>query len=402
MKKILILSVIIINSTLFFGQSVSKTIQLLPDTGQTQSYTTTFGEDQDYLINTPSFTNNNNGTITDNVTGLMWQQVDGGEMTIENAITYCDNLVLGGFSDWRLPIPIESFSIINHQNSNPAINTTYFTLTTAGYWWTNTYQAGDNTKVWVTNAGGGIGNKPKTETISAGGTSKFHARAVRDVTTPAVIPNHFTDNGNGTITDNLTQLIWQKAPNVTAVTWEDAIGYAEGLSLASATDWRLPNLKELQSLNDESLSNPSVSTTFFPTIGVHNYWSSTTVQNQPTNAGFWNTQFGITTLGLKTVTNFVICVKGNPTLSVKQETLDASIKIHPNPTSDFVSISFPSYTSSAKIEIADASGKIVLNKEIVINSSEYQLDTEGISEGIYYLSIINGNNKNTFKIIKKK
>ena len=89
MKKILILSVIIINSTLFFGQSVSKTIQLLPDTGQTQSYTTTFGEDQDYLINTPSFTNNNNGTITDNVTGLMWQQVDGGEMTIEDAITYC-------------------------------------------------------------------------------------------------------------------------------------------------------------------------------------------------------------------------------------------------------------------------------------------------------------------------
>jgi hypothetical protein len=44
-----------------------------------------------------------------------------------------------------------------------------------------------------------------------------------DITTPVVIPNHFTDNGNGTITDNLTQLIWQKAPNATAVTWENAI-----------------------------------------------------------------------------------------------------------------------------------------------------------------------------------
>jgi hypothetical protein len=53
----------------------------------------------------------------------------------------------------------------------------------------------------------------------------------------------------------LTQLIWQKAPNATAVTWENAITYAEGLSLASANDWRLPNIKELQSLNDESLSN---------------------------------------------------------------------------------------------------------------------------------------------------
>ena len=401
MKKILILSVIIINSTLFFGQSVSKTIQLLPDTGQTQSYTATFGEDQDYLINTPSFTNNNNGTITDNVTGLIWQQVDGGEMTIENAITYCDNLVLGGFSDWRLPTPIESFSIINHQNSNPAINTNYFTLTSAGYWWTSVFENNSTTKVWCTNSGGGIGNHPKAETVSAGGTKKFHARAVRTVTTPTTITNHFTDNGD-TITDNLTQLVWQKIPNTAALTWEQALVYAEGLSIGNLTDWRLPNIKELQSINNELATNPSVFAPYFSNVGVHNYWSSTTLPNQTLSAWYWNTQFGITTYDLKTNSNYVLCVRGNPTLSVKQETLDASIKIHPNPTSDFVSISFPSYTSSAKIEIADASGKIVLNKEIVINSSEYKLDTEGISEGIYYLSIINGNNKNTFKIIKKK
>jgi hypothetical protein len=401
MKKRLLLGIIIINSTLFFGQSVSKTIQLLPDTGQTQSYTTTFGEDHDYLINTPLFTNNNNGAITDNVTGLMWKQVDGGEMTIENAITYCDNLVLGGFSDWRLPTPIESFSIINHQNSNPAINTNYFTLTSAGYWWTSVFENNSTTKVWCTNSGGGIGNHPKAETVSAGGTKKFHARAVRTVTTPTTITNHFTDNGD-TITDNLTQLVWQKIPNTTALTWEQALVYAEGLSIGNLTDWRLPNIKELQSINNELATNPSVFAPYFSNVGVHNYWSSTTLPNQTLSAWYWNTQFGITTYDLKTNSNYVLCVRGNPTLSVKQETLDASIKIHPNPTSDFVSISFPSYTSSAKIEIADASGKIVLNKEIVINSSEYKLDTEGISEGIYYLSIINGNNKNTFKIIMKK
>ena len=402
MKKILILSVIIVNSTLFFGQSVSKTIQLLPDTGQTQNYTTTFGEDQDYLINTPSFTNNNNGTITDNVTGLMWQQVDGGEMTIENAITYCDNLVLGGFSDWRLPTPIESFSIINHQNSNPAINTTYFTLTTAGYWWTCVFELNSTTKVWCTNSGGGIGNHPKAETVSAGGTKKFHARAVRNTNTPTTITNHFTDNNDGTIKDNLTQLVWQKIPNTAALTWEQALAYAEGLTIGTSSDWRLPNIKEFQSINNELATNPSVFAPYFSNVGVHNYWSSTTLPNQTLSAWYWNTQFGITTYDSKTNSNYLLCVKGNPTLSLKQETLDASIKTHPNPTSDFVSISFPSYTSSAKIEIADASGKIVLNKEIVINSSEYQLDTEGISEGIYYLSIINGNNKNTFKIIKKK
>jgi hypothetical protein len=402
MKKRLLFGIIIINSTLLFGQSISNTIQLLPDTGQTQSYTTTFGEDQDYLINTPSFTNNNNGTITDNVTGLMWQQVDGGEMTIENAITYCDNLDLGGFSDWRLPTPIESFSIINHQNSNPAINTTYFTLTAAEYWWTSVFENNSTTKVWCTNAGGGIGNHPKAETISAGGTKKFHARAVRNVTTPTTITNHFTDNGDGTITDNLTQLVWQKIPNTAALTWEQALAYAEGLTIGTSSDWRLPNIKELQSLNNELATNPSVFNPYFSSLGVHNYWSSTTLPNQTLSAWYWSTSFGITTYSTKTGTNFVICVRGNPSLSLNTIEPHTSIKITPNPSSDFVSISFSNYIASAKIEIADASGRIVLSREIVINSNEYLLATEGISEGIYYLSIINGNNKSTFKIVKKK
>jgi hypothetical protein len=402
MKKRLLFGIIIINTTLFFGQSVSKTIQLLPDTGQTQSYTTTFGEDHDYLINMPSFTNNNNLTITDNVTGLMWQKGDGGEMTIENAITYCDNLVLGGYSDWRLPISIEAFSILNHQNSNPAINTTYFTLTAAEYWWTSVFELNSTTKVWCTNAGGGIGNHPKTETISAGGTKKFHARAVRNVTIPTTITNHFTDNGDGTITDNLTQLVWQKTPNTETFIWDRALVYAEGLTIGTSSDWRLPNIKELQSINNELATNPSVFGPYFSSVGVHNYWSSTTLPNQTLNAWYWNTQFGITTYNLKTNPNYVLCVRGNPTLSVKQETPNASIKIHPNPSSDFVSISFLSYTTSVKIEIVDAMGKIVLSKEIVINSNEYLLDTERISEGLYYLSIINGNNKNTYKIVKKK
>lgn len=403
MKKILLIGIIFIKSTLFFGQSVSKTIQLLPDTGQTSSYTSTFGEDNDYFINSPSYTNNGDGTTTDTVTELMWQQVDGGEMTVESAAIYCNDLVLGGYSDWRLPSPIELFSILNHQNNNPAMNTTFFPSRGAEYWWTSVYENNSTTKVWCTNAGGGIGNHPKTETISAGGIKKFHARAVRGINTPTTITNHFTDNGDGTIKDNLTQLTWQKVPNTSIVTWEQALAYAEGLSLGGASDWRMPNIKELQSLTNELATNPAVFTPYFNNLGVHFYWSSTTLPNQTLSAWYWSTTFGITAYSAKTVQNYVLCVRGNPTLSVKQETLHASIKVYPNPTSDFVSISFPSYTSSAKIEIADAMGKIVLKKEIVINSNEYLLDTtEGISEGPYFLTIINGNSKNTYKIIKKK
>ena len=404
MKKIGFLGLLFCNCIFLFGQSVSKTIQLLPDTGQTTSYTTTFGEDHDYLINNPSFTNNNNGIITDNVTGLMWQQVDGGQMTHENAIVYCDNLVLGGYSDWRLPTPIEAYSILNHQNANPAINTTYFSsLTTPGaeYWWTSLFENNSTTKVWCTNAGGGIGNHPKTETIDAGGTKRFNARAVRNVTTPTTITNHFTDNGNGTITDNLTQLVWQKTPNPNVVTWEQALTYAEGLTIGTTSDWRLPNIKELQSLTNEAATNPSVFSPYFSGLGVHNYWSSTSLPNQTTKSWYWNTQFGITTYDVKTNSNYVLCVSGNPSLSLQTIESHTSIKIAPNPSSDFVLISFPSYTTSAKIEIVDALGKIVLNKEIVINSNEYLLDIERISQGMYYLSIINGNIKNTYKIIKK-
>jgi hypothetical protein len=250
MKKLIFL----LFTTFTFAQSVTKTINILPDTGQIISYTNTFGEDNDYQINQPNYTDNGNGTITDNVTGLIWQKTDGGEMTFDNAITYCSSLSLGGYSDWRLPSPIEAFSILDLQRNNSALNTTYFPSSGAEYWWTNTLQVGDNSKVWCTNSGGGIGNKPKSETISAGGTKHYHVRAVRSNTTPIVITYHYTDNGDGTITDNLTQLVWQKVPNTTAFTWEQAIAYAEGLTIGGATDWRLPNIKELQSLNNESLS----------------------------------------------------------------------------------------------------------------------------------------------------
>lgn len=389
MKTIIFLLI----SSISFAQSIQKTINLLPDTGQTGSHTNTFGEDNDYNINVPSYTNNGNSTITDNITGLMWQQADGGEMTIENAIIYADNLVLGGFSDWRLPTPIESFSILNHQNNNPAMSS-IFTTSTAEYWWTNKYQVGDVTKVWCTNAGGGIGNHPKAETISAGGIKKFHAKAVRDVTVPITISNHFTDNGNGTITDNLTQLVWQKVPNPNLFTWENALIYAEGLNLATASDWRLPNIKELQSLNDETVSNPSANTTFFPAIGVHNYWSSTSLPNQTTKAWYWSTIFGVTTYDTKTNTNFVICVRGIPAvLAINEVDFKSKIKVFPNP-----------FSSNITIENAIGNETFILynqlGQQVFSGKNIEQKDFTYLQSGVYYL-LVKDSYLKTFKVIKE-
>ena len=54
----------------------------------------------------------------------------------------------------------------------------------------------------------------------------------------------YRDNGDGTITDLNTGLMWQKAPTFEHYTWDDARRYAEQLVLAGHDDWRLPTIKE--------------------------------------------------------------------------------------------------------------------------------------------------------------
>jgi len=241
----------------------------------------------------------------------MWQKTDGGEMTFENAQSYCTGLSLGGYHDWRLPTNHELFSINKYDVANPSLNSFYFTATLAEYWWTSDIKIDESTRVWVVNAGGGTGPHPKTETISAGGTKHFHVRAVRSIYSTSFTVSHFTDNGNGTITDNFTGLIWQKVTSTATMTWEEALSYANTLSLAGKSDWRIPNVKELQSLNDEKLSKPSFNKTYFPNVLSGNYWSSTTLLSQtPVQAWDINVDYGIVSYNDKSVKEYVICVRG--------------------------------------------------------------------------------------------
>lgn len=102
-------------------------------------------------------------------------------------------------------------------------------------------------------------------------------------------PSRYTNNGNGTVTDKLTGLIWMTNPGVftTMVPWDQAMSAAAKLASGSpgltdgskAGDWRLPNLRELQSLVDYSRFNPAFSGVP-PFTGVQwsYYWSSTTYE----------------------------------------------------------------------------------------------------------------------------
>jgi hypothetical protein len=100
----------------------------------------------------------------------------------------------------------------------------------------------------------------------------------------------FTDNGDGTVTDNLTGLIWlQDANRESTMDWAAALAYCNSLADdgsdltdgSVAGDWRLPNVRELQSLIDYGNESPALPTghPFSSVQSTSYYWSSTTRPN---------------------------------------------------------------------------------------------------------------------------
>jgi hypothetical protein len=122
----------------------------------------------------------------------------------------------------------------------------------------------------------------------------------------------FTDNGDETVTDNLTGLMWAENANLDgAKTWTDALTYCNDLSLGGYDDWRLPNLNELRSLFDPTLSAPYLPAGH-PFDGVQSeYWSSTTGRaGWTTYAWYVWLANGYVGLATKTSTNYVWPVRG--------------------------------------------------------------------------------------------
>jgi hypothetical protein len=106
----------------------------------------------------------------------------------------------------------------------------------------------------------------------------------------------FTDHSTGAVTDHLTGLIWLKNANCFGgETWANALNAAKTLAAGSygltdssqAGDWRLPNVRELQSLIDFGQFNPALPAGH-PFSGVQstNYWTSTTTASIP--GGAWS------------------------------------------------------------------------------------------------------------------
>ena len=156
----------------------------LPDTGQTKCYDNSaeitcpgvgeafYGQDAQYLRTPMSFTDNSDGTVTDNVTGLMWQKCSAGQTNdaacsgsameynwfkasgtydaTDNAAStdICGSLSLSGFTDWRLPANKELMSIVNYGTYLLPIDEAYFPNTNLSYYWVATTHANITGYAW--------------------------------------------------------------------------------------------------------------------------------------------------------------------------------------------------------------------------------------------------------------
>ncbi|WP_298365409.1 DUF1566 domain-containing protein [uncultured Lutibacter sp.] len=232
-----------------------------------------FGQDANYSGNQPSYTNNGNGTITDNVTGLMWEQDMGEKISFTEAYTKASNSTLGGYNDWRVPTIKELYSLILFSGKVKGevaidlfIDTNYFTQklgdtsigereidaqTWSSTEYVSTTMINIETVFGVNFIDGRIKGYPKFKP-SSGAANKMYFRMVRGNTNYG--KNNFIDNGDGTISDLSTGLMWQKSDDGTSRNWEESLAYAQGLTLGNKSDWRLPNAKELQSIVDYNRS----------------------------------------------------------------------------------------------------------------------------------------------------
>ena len=203
-------------------------------------------------------------------------------------------------TDWRLPTPFELITIQNFERSSPAIDTAVFTGGRAAYYWT-AYLGRTASTAWIGDFwDGGM--------LALPATTGSYVRCVRGSNLASV----FADNGNGTVTDKAKNLTWQQQDDGAKKTWEQALAYCEGLTLGGSSDWRLPNVKELASIEDFS-KYPVADVNFFPTTKQDYYWSSTTVTAAVTTA--WQASFlggsvGLPGLAKATAGAYVRCVRG--------------------------------------------------------------------------------------------
>jgi hypothetical protein len=273
-----------------------------------------FWQDAGRVYNSPSYTDNGDKTITDDITGLVWQKDMGEKISFFEALEKVENLNDGGYDDWRIPTIKELYSLIQFSGRvsgseaiTPFIDTNYFIQplgdvdagerTIDAQVWSYTHYTGltmraDTTIFGVNFIDGRIKGYPKYNPRTSE-PNKMYFRMVRGNTDYG--NNVFSDNDDGTVSDSASMLMWQKADDGIARDWLSSIQYCEELEFAGYSDWHLPSAKELQSIVDyyrspDATNSAAIDTVFYvseiedPEGNPGHYpffWTTTTHQDGP-------------------------------------------------------------------------------------------------------------------------
>jgi hypothetical protein len=290
----------------------------VPDTGQGSCFDASklipcpqpgspfYGQDANYLGAAPAYRDNSNGTVTDLVTGLMWQQAHNAKrIGFYAARQSCAQLTLAGYRDWRLPTIKELFSISDFRGSvgrRPYLNDVFEIKQPSrevleGDRFASTHSPEMMGQTWSATIYTGVHyGRPGVEAAfffnfldgrikqaPTHGRSRLFHRCVRG---PGWGNNQFVKRGRNMVEDHSTGLVWQQHDDGKTRDWPSALAYCESLRLGNLK-WRLPNVKELETIVDYSRHDPAIATRYFTMTDPKGwFWSSTTLGDNISQAAY--------------------------------------------------------------------------------------------------------------------
>ena len=348
----------------------------LAASGQAQSYAPGDDADRHAGVAWPAtrYVDHHDGSVTDTLTGLTWLKDAGclAPATWSNALAAVNRLAAGacGLADgstagqWRLPNQWELESIVDESAASPAISagSPFVNVADTAYWTSTSYYGGQtgSPSAWAIRMGDGryindgATNLKATSSLgvwavkgggaNAGGNVRLQATGMYvpyaagddgSVQAGVALPSQrLRDNGDGTLTDTVTGLVWLKRADCLAGNWSDALAAVQGLASgqcglsdgSAAGAWRMPNRKEMASLADRALNNqadffdtpwtsadaglPSAAAPFERFVTLQYYWTSTTDATDTTAAWtVFSCDYGVYDTP-KTATGYTLAVRG--------------------------------------------------------------------------------------------
>ncbi len=210
--------------------------------------------------------------VKDNVTGLTWWFT--GSAGNFNEMKNGCSISYGGIDDWRLPTQKELLTLADLGRIRGAmIDPLYFSIIYKEYEvngeYAYTLSDGGN-YIYLASLGVMV-NKD----VFGGEAPAGFLICVSGDKYGEINPENYTDNGDGTVFDSVTNLLWKK-DSVVKDTWKEALSYCANLEFAGHSDWRLPNRNELASLVDYSKAETGAEViSSFPGMTPDMFWTST-------------------------------------------------------------------------------------------------------------------------------